>query len=159
MRRTAMEMPKPTPEHDRLKKFAGRWKGAEKLSPSPWDPAGGTATGTAENRIVLDGFAMIQDYVQVRDGYTSFRGHGVLAYDAHGKCYTMHWFDSMGTPPNVYKGNFEGEVLKLSSTFPGGYSRCAWDLGMEGEYRFTLDVSGDGEHWTTMMDGRYAKED
>ena len=34
---TPMDMPKPTPAHDRLKKFVGTWKGEEKLSPSPWD--------------------------------------------------------------------------------------------------------------------------
>ncbi len=153
-----MDMPKPPPAHDRLKKILGRWKGEEKLSPSPWDPTGGIAIGVAENRSALDGFAVIQEYVQTRDGKTSFRGHGVMAYDTNEQCYAMHWFDSMGTPPNIYKGNFEGDVLKLSTAFPGGMSRCSWDLGKEKEYRFRLDMSQDGKNWQTMMDGTYSKE-
>jgi hypothetical protein len=153
-----MEMPKPTPAHDRLRKFIGTWKGSERLSPSPWDPVGGTASAVAENRGALDGFAVIQDYTQVREGKPVFRGHGVITFDANEKCYAMHWFDSMGMPPSVYKGNFEGEVLNLSSSFPGGKSRCAWDLGKEKEYRFTLEVSGDGKSWQTMIDGTYARE-
>jgi hypothetical protein len=152
-----MEMPKPTPAHDRLKKFIGTWKGTEQLSPSPWDPQGGTAAAVAENRAALDGFAVIQDYTQVREGKPTFRGHGVITFDPNENCYSMHWFDSMGMPPSVYKGNFEGEVLHLSALFPGGKSRCAWDLGKEKEYRFTLEVSGDGNSWQKMIDGTYAK--
>lgn len=153
-----MDMPKPTPAHDRLKKFLGKWKGEEKLSPSPWDPKGGIAVGIAENRSAVDGFAVVQDYVQMRDGKPSFRGHGVIAYDGIERCYAMHWFDSMGTPPNIYRGNVEGDVLKLSTAFPGGMSRCSWDLRNEREYRFTLDMSQDGKSWQPMMDGTYSKE-
>ncbi len=49
----------------------------------------------------------------MRDGKTSFRGHGGLAYDGNEKRYAMHWPDSMGTSPNIYKGNVEGVVTGL----------------------------------------------
>jgi len=153
-----MEIPRPTAAHRRLKKIAGTWKGTETLSPSPWDPKGGTATSVVENVLSLDGFAVVQEYTQVRDGAVSFRGHGVFAYNAHEECYLMHWFDSMGTPPKVYRGNFEGDVLKLTGTFPGGVSRVDWDLGSEGEYSFRMEISPDGAAWQPLIVGRYTRE-
>jgi len=153
-----MEMPKPTTAHARLTEMAGRWTGEERLSPSPWDPKGGVATAVADNRLALDGFALIQDYAQSREGMPNFLGHGVLTYDSEGKAYQMHWFDSMGMPPSVYRGDFEGSVLKMTASFPAGTSRCSWELGRPKEYRFLLEVSADGKNWQTMIDGTYRKQ-
>jgi hypothetical protein len=153
-----MDIPRPTPAHERLKKFLGRWTGVESLSPAPWDPEGGTATGTAVNTIALEGFAVIQEYSQSREGKPGLRGHGVIAYDTEAKNYAMHWFSSMGTPPMVYKGDFEGEVLRLSAAFAGGVSRCSWDFGTGGSYTFRLEFSPDGKSWMPMMSGTYARK-
>jgi hypothetical protein len=84
-----MEMPRPTESHQKLNLLAGRWTGQERLSPSPWDPKGGTVTGRSDNRIALDGFVLLHDYEQERGGAITFRGHGVLSYDAQGQCYRM----------------------------------------------------------------------
>ncbi len=35
----------------------------------------------------------------------------------------LHWFDCMGVPPNVFKGEFEGDVLTLTTLFEGEYRR------------------------------------
>ena len=51
-----MEMPKPTDVHKKLERLAGKWKGEEKMYPSPWDPNGGIAVGRVNNRPALDGF-------------------------------------------------------------------------------------------------------
>ena len=40
-----MDMPKLGPAQQQLAKLAGNWSGEEKLSPSQWDPKGGTAMG------------------------------------------------------------------------------------------------------------------
>src|SRR5664279_4994872 len=99
-----MEMPKPTEVHHKLAKFAGRWTGKEKLSPSPWDPKGGPAVGRCNNRLAADGFILVHDYEQERGGTVNFRGHGVFSYDCAGKCYMLHWWDSMGLGINVCNG-------------------------------------------------------
>jgi len=85
-----MEMPQPTAAHHRLEKLVGRWSGEERIHPSPFDPAGGIAVARAENRLALDGFAVVQDYEQERNGKISFRGHGVLRWEAHQQCYEMY---------------------------------------------------------------------
>ena len=93
-----MEMPTPGDAHRRLEVLVGTWIGEETMHPSPWDPQGGVADGTIENRLALDGFNVIQEYTQSRDGQQTFAGHGVFGWDGQRGCYTLHWFDTMGTP-------------------------------------------------------------
>ena len=63
-----MEMPKPQPEHGKLSFLTGKWVGDEKILPSPWDPQGGPASSKVEARTDLDGFNVIMDYVETRNG-------------------------------------------------------------------------------------------
>jgi len=154
-----MEMPKPGESHQKFSLLAGRWTGQERISPSPWDPKGGTATGRSNNRIALDGFVLLHDYEQERNGAVTFRGHGVLSYDGQGQCYRMHWWDSMGSPGHEYKGGFEGSVLKMTSQGPQGHSRVIWDFSQTGGYRFKMEYSRDGQQWHTFMEGDYNREE
>ena len=60
----------------------------------------------------LDGFFLISDYTETRGGRVSYRGHGVYGWDPQDQCYTMHWFDGMGSIPKAWaKGKWEGNVL------------------------------------------------
>lgn len=151
------EMPKPTAEHKKLELLAGTWIGEEKMAPSLWDPAGGTATGRVSNRVSLDGFNVIQDYEQERGGKVTFRGHGVFGYDANAQCYVLHWWDSMGFGVHDYSGKFEGDVLSLTYQSPHGHHRCRFDMGKAGRYTFQMDMSQDGKAWKNMMEGNYSK--
>ena len=49
-----MEMPKPSPGHQRLQALVGRWEGEETMHPSQWDPAGGVAVGRTSSRLALN---------------------------------------------------------------------------------------------------------
>ena len=153
-----MEMPKPTGAHQQLARFAGRWTGAEKLSPSPWDPKGGTAIGRCHNTPGADGFVLVHDYEQERGGAVNFRGHGVFSYDGVEKCYGLHWWDSMGFGINVFKGQLEGNTLKLLCKLPQGSTRGTWEFVGADQYRFVMEVSPDGEKWMTMIEGSYTRE-
>lgn len=153
-----MDMPQPTEHHRKLEKLAGTWRGEEKLHPSPWDPQGGMAEGRVVNRIALDGFILVQDWEQARGGMITFRGFGVLTYDVGERCYVMHWWDSMGMAPNVFRGNFEGDVLSLACETPMGRNRAVWDFDKPGSYTFRLEMSQDGQQWATFMEGGYVRE-
>src|ERR687887_169835 len=59
--------PSPLPEHKKLAVFAGEWAGEEMVYPSRWT-AGGPATSHVVARMDLNGFYLIQDTRQVRDG-------------------------------------------------------------------------------------------
>jgi hypothetical protein len=152
-----MEMPKPTEAHKRMAKLAGKWKGKEHMYPSPWDPAGGPAIGTCENRMALDGFALLHDYAQERNGVVNFTGHGVLTYNAQEQCYVMHWWDSMGFGANVYKGNFSGDTLVMTHSMPHGQGRVSWKFPDDRSYQFRMEMSQDGKQWHPAMDGDYVR--
>ena len=152
-----MEMPKPGDAHRRLQKLVGAWTGTEKLHPSPWDPVGGPAKARVLNRSILDGFGVIQEYEQSRGGQVNFRGLGVFWYDDEKKEYVMTWWDSMAGRPGEYRGQFEGDVLRLAAPMPGGtgHSRTAFDTSKPGRYAFSMDISPDGQQWMPSMEGTY----
>ena len=99
------QMPKPTEQHLMLKKLEGQWEGKEKLSPSPWGP-GGEAIGKSTGRIDLDGFFLVQEYVEEKDGRVVFRGHGIFGWDAADKKFTWYWVDSIGNVPAAPSKSF-----------------------------------------------------
>ena len=150
-----MEMPKPTEHHSKLALLAGHWRGTETMHPSQWDPEGGTATGHNDSRLALSDFALITDYRQERDGVTTFEGHGIMTYDPNKSVYVLHWFDSMGSPPEVFEGSFDGDVLTLSHGGPGMHARFTYDLSEEGILRSRMDMSPDGEEWATFFECDY----
>lgn len=152
-----MEMPRPGPGHSRLNRLAGTWDGEERMHPSPWNPVGGSATAVVTNTLALDGFAVVQDYEQRRGGDISLRGHAVVRYDEFGARYAMYWFDSMGTPPAVFEGTFEGDVLDLSTSYPGGEMRARFVFRDDTAYDYTMELSADGAQWTPFMDGHYRR--
>ncbi len=153
-----MEMPKPTEHHRKLEKLVGRWRGTETMHPSPWDPKGGLATGRNDCRMALDGFATVTDYEQERDGKVTFKGHGVMTYDTTKSHYVLHWFDCMGSPPEIFTGQFEGEVLTVSHGGPGMHARLVYDLSRPGVLRSKMEMSQDGAKWSTLFECDYHRE-
>ena len=92
--------PAPLEEHRKLAAFAGEWSGDEMVYPSRWNQ-GGPATSHVVARIDLNGFYLIQDSRQTRDGKESFATHGVFTYDREDRLYKLFWHDSLGLLPAV----------------------------------------------------------
>ena len=152
------EMPKPGPEHEKLAKaLSGSWIGEETLSPSPWGP-GGPATGRSEIRTSLDGFWLIQDYTEEKDGHRVYAGHGVYGYDANRKKYVWNWFDVMGNvAPSASLGDWEGNTLTFLSESPMGKGRYVF-VFRDGEYDFSIENQFPGAtDWTLFMKGTYRR--
>lgn len=151
-----MEMPKPGPEHEELKRMVGSWSGPETLHPSPWNPKGGTAVGRIDARLALDGFAVVSDYEQEVEGRVVFRGHGIYTWDPRRKLYVMTWFDSMapGTPGIAY-GILHGTTLTFQNQSEQGHGRYVYDFDSADSHRFRIESSSDGETWATFMDARF----
>lgn len=150
-----MEMPNPTDAHRKLQTLVGSWRGEEQLFPTPWDPKGGLAVGRVRNRVALDGFVVVQEYEQERDGSVNFRGHGVFSWDALQQSYTLHWFDSLGMPPNVFRGTFVDNTLTLTNHEQQGFTRATWIFADEKHYSYKMEVSADGNQWQKVMEGNY----
>jgi hypothetical protein len=153
-----MDMPKPGDAHKKLAPLVGEWTGDETLHPSPWDPSGGGARAQVTNRWIADGFAVLQEYEQSRDGQVTFRGHGVFWFDPRTEEYVMHWWDSMGGTAGEYRGRFDGDRLVLAAPMPqGGHSRTSWLLTGPDAHDFLMEVSPDGEAWMPAMEGQYQR--
>jgi hypothetical protein len=153
-----MEMPKPTKAHRKLTCFDGNWTGAETIPPCPWDPQGGTATGRCQNRVAVDGFIVVHDYEQTRNGAVNFRGHGVFTYDPTANQYHLTWWDSMGVAPNIFKGDFKDNTLAMVCVDGQGHSRTTWEFRQPNEYFFHMEMSQDGQQWMTLMEGTYTRQ-
>lgn len=152
-----MDMPKPTPAHEKLHALAGQWEGEETLHPSPWAPGTRQAIGRFSSRMAIDGMFLISDYEESRDGAVQFRGHGVYGYDAKREVYTMYWFDSMGGSPNETLGTWEGDTLSFSNQGEHGHARYVYTLHGADQMGFRIDMSRDGEQWTCMMEGDFRR--
>lgn len=152
-----MDMPKPSPGHRLLEKMAGSWEGEETMHPSQWDPKGGVAFGRNKHTIGLGGFALLADYEQERDGTITFIGHGVYTYDPKEDRCTLHWFDSMGSPPEVFVGGFDGDVLTLSHGGPGMHARMAYDYSTPGTMKGMMEMSPDGRDWKRLFEATYKR--
>ena len=152
-----MEMPKPTAGHKRLEKLAGHWEGEERMLPSQWDPKGGIAVGRTRNRMSLNGFALISDYEQERVGAVTFSGHGVFTFDPKEELYTLHWFDCMGSPPELFRGRCEGAVLTIAHGGPGLHARMTYDLTEPEHMTSRMEMSQDGLDWKTLFEGSYTR--
>jgi hypothetical protein len=152
-------MPKPTEEHERLRRLAGTWIGVEKMNPSPWGP-GGEGLGRNVNRMDIDGFFVIQDYVQEMDGRVSYRGHGIFGYDGQKKTYTWYWVDSMGmVPPSPSRGQWEGDTLVFEHD-PIGQQRGRYTFQFAGDGRllFRIENSQDGgKTWALFLAADYKR--
>jgi len=138
--------------------LAGTWEGEETMHPSQWDPKGGTATGRTKYRLDLSGFALIGDYEQERNGKITFTGHGVTTYDPKRDLYVMHWFDCMGSPPEVFEGQFEGDQLILAHGGPGMHARMTYDLAAPGKLKSWMEMSPDGVDWKTLFESKYTRK-
>ena len=151
-------MMKPTEEHRKLEWLAGTWVGEEKMYPGPWDPKGGTAKSRQTGRVDLDGFFIIVDYQQERDGKINYRGHGVYGYDPNRKQYAMFWFDSMGpVSAEPAWGKWEGDSLTFESKSPMGHGRYIYKFNTDGSYAFRMENSQDGKSWKPFLDAKFRR--
>lgn len=149
-----MEMPQPSAAHRRLERLVGRWRGEERMPPSAWAPEGAEAIGYSDARSALGGFAVVCDYRQEKDGVVTYEGHGVDSYDPAEDLYVMHWFDSIGSPPEVFRGRFEGDRLEMRSR----QARSLTEYTGDGSMTTRMETLEDGESWTLALEGSYARE-
>jgi hypothetical protein len=113
-----MEMPKPSPELERLSKMmVGTWSTTEKFEPSPemGMPNGGTGKGTEVIKAGPGGLSLIADY-KSRGAMGSFAGHGVTYWDSKEQAYKSFWIDSMSDQAQTSTGKWEGNDLVFTGS-------------------------------------------
>ena len=149
--------PSPLPEHKKLAVFAGEWSGEETVYPSRWI-AGGPATSRVSARMDLNGFYLIQDSVQMRDGKESFATHGLFTYDREDRTYKLFWYDSLGyTPPSPASGGWVGKTLTLVRGSLRGNARHVYEVVDDNTYNMKIQFSPDAEGWNDVLTGVYRR--
>ncbi|WP_033294432.1 DUF1579 family protein [Amycolatopsis jejuensis] len=93
-----MQLPAVGTAHEALTALVGDWSGTEDLAAAPWAPAA-QATATCSYRRALDGFAVLEDYVQTRDDGSRLLAHHVFTVDPATGETLWYGFDSYGFPP------------------------------------------------------------
>ena len=147
----------PLPEHARLAAFAGEWDGEEVVFPSRWT-AGGPATSRTVARMDLNGFYLIQDSVQMRDGKQIFATHGLFTYDRDDRTYKLFWYDSLGyTPPSPASGGWVGQTLTLVRGSLRGNARHVYEIIDDDSYSLKIQFSPDAEGWADVLTGVYRR--
>jgi hypothetical protein len=147
----------PLAEHARLAAFAGEWNGEEVVFPSRW-VAGGPATSHVVARMDLNGFYLIQDCVQMRDGKQAFATHGLFTYDRDDRTYKLFWYDSLGyTPPSPASGGWVGKTLTLVRGSLRGNARHVYEIIDDDSYSLKIQFSPDAEGWADVLTGIYRR--
>ncbi|MCK1714746.1 MULTISPECIES: DUF1579 family protein [unclassified Bradyrhizobium] len=147
----------PLPEHARLAAFAGEWNGEEVVFPSRWT-AGGPATSRTVARMDLNGFYLIQDSVQMRDGKQVFATHGIFTFDREDRTYKLFWYDSLGyTPPSPASGGWVGKTLTLVRGSLRGNARHVYEIIDDDSYSLKIQFSPDAEGWADVLTGVYRR--
>ena len=148
-----MEQPKPTAEHKRLEKLSGKWVGEEKIQGSPHTTET-NAKGTFDFRTDLGGLFVLVDYVESSGGKTLMAGHGVIGWDAKKKSYTLHWFDTFGSPPGAPgTGQWENDTLKFHQEGSGNTIFQLTDGGLV----FKIEMDVDGKGFKPIIEGKYRR--
>jgi len=149
--------PSPLPEHKKLAVFAGEWTGEETVYASRWTP-GGTATSRVSARIALNGFYLLQDTVQMRDGKESFASHGVFTYDREDRTYKLFWHDSLGYySPAPASGGWAANSLVLVRGSLRGNARHVYEVVDDNTYNMKIQFSPDSEGWNDVLTGVYRR--
>ena len=147
----------PLPKHARLAAFAGEWNGEEVVFPSRWTE-GGTATSHVVAHMDLNGFYLIQDSVQTRDGKQSFATHGIFTFDREDRTYKLFWYDSLGyTPPSPASGGWVGKTLTLVRGSLRGNARHVYEIIDDDSYSLKIQFSPDAEGWADVLTGVYRR--
>lgn len=147
----------PLAEHARLAAFAGEWNGEEVVFPSRWTE-GGPATSHVVARLDLNGFYLIQDSVQMRDGKQVFATHGIFTFDRDDRSYKLFWYDSLGyTPPSPASGGWVGKTLTLVRGSLRGNARHVYEIIDDDSYSLKIQFSPDAEGWADVLTGVYRR--
>jgi hypothetical protein len=109
----AQELPKPGPEHARLKRAEGIWEATVKF-------ADGESKGTMTYKMDLGGLWLVSEF-EGEFGGMKFRGRGLDTYDPAKKKYINIWADSMSTSPMIMEGTADkdGKVVTYLGEGPG----------------------------------------
>ena len=109
----AQDLPKPGPEHARLKEMEGTWDAVMEM--------GGQKSKCVATYKSICGGMWIESDFEGDLGGIQFKGHGLDGYDLQKKEYVGLWVDSMSSTPLNSVGTYDADkkTLKMTGTSTG----------------------------------------
>lgn len=85
---------RPSPEHERLAAFLGKWTFEGQAQASPYGPAGKLTS--VDTFVWLPGNFFMEHQWDAKQGGTQIIGREIIGYDSTAKGYTSQFFDNAG---------------------------------------------------------------
>jgi len=101
-------MPKPSPQHELLKKDVGTWDATIKVWPTP-DAQPVSGKGTETNKMLEGDMWLISHFESNFEGMP-YTGMGAIGYDPVEKKYVGGWIDSMSPYMATSKGDYDAST-------------------------------------------------
>jgi hypothetical protein len=137
-------MPKPGPEHEKLKWFAGDWDVTVAFM-------GQESKATATYKMDLGGFWLREEFHGTFAGQ-KFEGRGASGYDPIKKKYVGAWIDSMSPSLMVMEGSFssDGKTFTETGEGPGPDGKMqkmksVYQIKDNDSFVFTMYMTADGK--------------
>jgi hypothetical protein len=71
----------------------------------------------------------------------------------------MYWFDSMGSPVNVFKGDIQGDEMVMTGPGAGGgQMRHTSNYAEDGVLTVFSETSTEAGQWLTAFEARYERQ-
>jgi len=145
-------LPKPGPDHARLKMLEGTWDGEIEMAGMPGAPP--TKSKCTEiYRAIADGLWLVHDYEGEMMGM-AFQGHGIAGFDPGKKKIVGAWVDSWSSGLATYEGSYDEKTKTQTSVIEGP------DMTGKVTKSTMVDRWSDDDHrvWTMSMPGPDGKE-
>jgi Protein of unknown function (DUF1579) len=155
-----MQMRKPSSELKKVDYFAGNWTTEGDMKPGPMGP-GGKMIMTERNQWMEGGFFLTMQSEFKVAGLGSGTGMAYIGYESDKKIYTYDEFNSMGEVQHS-TGTVEGDTWNWNGKKRLGDSTMKTRFVIKTlsptSYTFKLEMSLDGNKWSTVMDGKATKD-
>lgn len=154
---TPDQMPKPGPEQQRIRYFAGTWRAEYEIKPGPFGPGGKMIT-TDRSEMMPGGF-FLATHTEGKGAMGELKELVVMGYDAEAKAYTYDAFNNFGRAEH-FKGNVQGDTWTWTSESnmngkPTKMRFIAKEVSPT-SYTMKLEMATDSG-WVTMMEGKATK--
>lgn len=99
LRSQDMQLPKPGPEHELLKRLEGTWDAKVNMM-------GAESTGVMTYKMTVNGLLLESDFEGTMAGQ-KYHGRGLDSYDPRKGKFVGYWFDSLSATPAITEGTYD----------------------------------------------------
>jgi len=155
----APQLPKPTPEQEKLRYFVGDWSSEGDVKAGPMGP-GGKYTATDHGEMLGDYFVVMHSDGNI-PGMGHYKGTAIMSYDPKENVYLYDEYTSMAEH-NISKGTVSGDTWTWTSTQEMGGKQMTGKFTEKilspTAYAYKYEMTQDGTNWMSIVEGKATKK-